>query len=241
MGLQGHFAEGHAILDAVDATDSPGGRIRVRSRLERGRLLRSAGDAAASVEPFAEAWQLASTLHEDGLAVDAAHMLALVDAAPGSDAWHERALTLAGSSPQPGARRWRASLWNNVGWTRVERGDHAGALEAFETALAARRERGDGKEIRVAEWSVAKALRLLGRAGEALAIQERVAAEAAAGGDRDEGYGAEEIGECLLALGRAAEARWYLAHAAELLATDPWLAAHEQDRIARLRSLGGPG
>jgi tetratricopeptide (TPR) repeat protein len=241
IGLQGRFDEGHAILDEVDSTHPMSDRVRVRSRLERGRMHRSGGAETASKAPFAEAWELASELGEDGLAVDAAHMLAIVDAPPGAEAWHERALALADASRDPKVRKWRASLWNNIGWARIERGDHAGALQAFETALAARRERGGGKETRIAEWSVAKALRLLGRADEALAIQERVAAEAEAAGDRDEGYGPEEIGECLLLLGRASEARPHLARAAELLGADPWLVEHEPDRIARLRTLGDLG
>ena len=158
LGLQDRFDEGRAVLDAVDADGAAPARVRVRSLLERGRLRRSGGDPVASVEPFAAAWELASAVGEDGLAVDAAHMLAIVDAPPGSDAWHERALALAEASPDPKARKWRASLWNNVGWSRFERGDHPRALEAFETALAARRERGEAKETRIAEWCVAAAL-----------------------------------------------------------------------------------
>jgi hypothetical protein len=75
-------------------------------------------------------------------------------------------------------------------------------------------------------------------ARRALVVQERLAAETAAAGDPESGYGAEEIGECLLDLGREEEARPYLARAAELLGADAWLADHEPDRIARLRRLG---
>jgi tetratricopeptide (TPR) repeat protein len=241
LGLQGRFDEGHAVLDGVDTAHQTPDGVQVRSRLERGRLLNSSGAADASTAPFMRAWELASALGEDGLAVDAAHMLAIVDAPPGADTWHERALNIADASADPTVRKWRASLWNNVGWTRFERGDHAAALEAFETALEARRHRGGVKEIRIAEWSVAKALRLLGRVEEALAIQERLATEAAAARDPEDGFVAEELGECLLTLGRAAEARPRFARAAELLAADAWLVEHEPDRLARLRSLGAPG
>ena len=41
----------------------------------------------------------------------------------------------------PGVRYWLGPLYNNIGWTRFEAGDHAGALEAFELALAARERR----------------------------------------------------------------------------------------------------
>ena len=219
-------------------THPAGDRVRVRALLERGRLLRSSGDAPASTALFERAWELARTIDEDGLAVDAAHMLALVDAPPGEHAWHRRALDLADTSPDPAARRWRGSLWNNIGWARFEAGDLDGALAAFETALAVRREQGQPSETRVAEWCVARCLRALGRPTEALAIQERLAAEAAAVGDPDDGYVAEEIGECLLAMERGEEARPAFARAAALLGADAWLAEHEPDRLERLRRLG---
>jgi tetratricopeptide (TPR) repeat protein len=238
LGLQGRFEDGHDVLDRVDADHPADDRIRVRSRLERGRLWRSSGDVVAALVPFEAAWELARSRGEDALAVDAAHMLALVAAPPGERIWHDRALALADTSPDPAARRWRGSLWNNIGWARFDTGDHEGALAAFETALGARREDGRPKETRIAEWCVARCIRALGRPAEALAIQERLTAETAAAGEPDSGFGAEEIGECLLDLGRDDEARPYLARAAELLGADPWLVEHEPVRIARLRRLG---
>ncbi|HEY8169010.1 MAG TPA: hypothetical protein VIF84_09860 [Candidatus Limnocylindrales bacterium] len=238
LGLQGRYDEGDAELDVVDRDHPADDRVRVRSRLERGRLRRSGGDPAAAVDPFDAAWTLARRIEEDGLAVDAAHMLAIVDAPPGESAWHDRALALADASEQPAARRWRGSLWNNIGWARFDRGELDTAMVAFETALEARREQGQPKETRIAEWCVARCLRALGRVDEALTIQRRLADETAAAGDADDGYGAEEIGECLLALGRAVEARPFFARAAALLGADTFLAEQEPDRIARLRALG---
>jgi tetratricopeptide (TPR) repeat protein len=238
LGLQGRFDDGHVILGVVEADPTADDRVRVRVHLERGRLLRSGGDPAASVRPFAEAWKLARTLGEDGLAVDAAHMLALVDAPPGVGAWHRQALDLADTSPDPAARAWRGSLWNNIGWTRFAACDLDSALEAFETALGARREQGRPRETRVAEWCVGRCLRALGRPAAALATQGRLAVETAAAGDPEDGFVTEEIGECLLAMDRAEEARPYLARAAALLGSDARLAEHEPDRIARLRRLG---
>ena len=253
LGLQGRFAEGDAILDALDAAANVGaagavdtahsakGRIRVRAHLERGRLRRSGGDPAAAAPHIEAAWALARTLGEDGLAVDAAHMLALVDAAPGEATWHERALDLADTSPDPAARKWRGSLWNNIGWARFGASDVDGALVAFETALEARRGQGQAKETRVAEWCVARALRALGKPDEALAIQERLVTETAAAGDAEDGYMSEEIAECLLELGRHAEATPHFARAADLLGADTWLTAQEPERIDRLRALGAAG
>jgi tetratricopeptide (TPR) repeat protein len=239
LGLLARFEDGDQVLDIVDAAHAGADRVRIRSRLERGRLRRSSGDTASAAAPFEEAWALARQLGEDGLAVDAAHMLALVDAAPGLRTWNERALELASTSPDPGARGWRGSLWNNIGWERFEAGELEGALAAFGTALEARREQGRAKETQVAEWCVARCLRALGRVEEGLEIQLRLAAAAAAGGMDEDGYVSEEAGECLLALGRPDEARPHFRRSAELLGADAWLAEHEPERIARLRELGG--
>ncbi len=119
----------------------------------------------------------------------------------------------------------------------VRGGRLGGALIAFETALAARREQGKARETRIAEWCVARSLRALDRPAEALGIQQRLAAEAAASGDPEDGYVSEEVGECLAVLGRDDEARPHFARAASLLGADAWLAEHEPDRIARLRRL----
>jgi hypothetical protein len=53
-----------------------------------------------------------------------------------------------------------------------------------------------------------------------------------------DGYIFEEIGECLLALNRAEEARPYFSKAYEILAGDAWLPEREPDRLARLKELG---
>ena len=154
---------------------------------------------------------------------------------PISLAWHERALALAAASADPRARRWRGSLYHNLGWTYLDAGRPGDALAAFEAALACREEAGRLPEVRLARWAVARALRAAGRVAAALAAQQALLAEAAALGAPD-GYVCEEIGECLLALGRAAEARPYFARAAAALAAD--LAGSEPDRLARLRALG---
>lgn len=86
---------------------------------------------------------------------------------------------------------------------------------------------------RIARWSIGKMLRLLGRLAEALSVQEQIAAT----GEAD-GYNAEEIGECLLALGRPTESRIHFARAYELLSQDPWLVRNEPARLARLKGLG---
>ena len=72
----------------------------------------------------------------------------------------------------------------------------------------------------------------------ALAEQQALLAELEGLGERD-GFVFEEIGECLLALGRNDEARSFFARAHAKLADDVRLQTDEPERLERLRSLAG--
>lgn len=247
QGLQRNFAAAHQTLDLVEqwlaAQPDEYPRIRVRLLLERGRVHRSAGNLAAADPFFVQAFEFACrhTPALDGLAVDAAHMAAMTAAAQDAADWNARALALAESSPNPDARRWRASILNNMGWTEFAAGNAAAALTYFERALHARLEQGiDGPRRGpwlIARWCVARAHRALGRFDDALAEQLRLRDEHAAAGTSD-GFVSEEIAECLLALGRGTESRTFFAAAHRALSADPWLSAQEPARIERLRKLG---
>jgi len=242
QGLQRRFDEAHATLDRVEAMPAArGARAAVRLALERGRVFRSGGDAARSRPYFEAAFARAGEAGEDALAIDAAHMIAIVEPDPALQAeWNERALACAEASDDPNARRWRASLLNNLGWTRHGEGSHLEALALFMRALEARREAGDSGSIRVARWCVARALRSLGRSDEALseqrALETEIATDPAAAAD---GFVFEEIAENLLALGRADESRPWFARAHVELAKDPWFVEAEPERLARLAREGG--
>lgn len=236
-GLQRRFPDGHRTLDEAERL-AEADRDRATIALERGRLERSAGAVDASRPFFRDAWELAVAAGADGLAVDAAHMIAIVSDPDDAIAWNERALALAESSCDPDARRWVGSLANNLGWVYHERGEAAVALTWFERALAARRAEHDVPRERIARWTVARSLRSLGRVEEALELQRDLAAELDAAGEPD-GYVFEEIGECLHALERSDDARPWFARAYVELARDPSLVDSEPERLERLRSLGG--
>jgi tetratricopeptide (TPR) repeat protein len=209
----------------------------VRLLLERGRVQRFEKRDDLGRAAFVEAWELARAANEDSLAVDAAHMLGIVEPPDVAREWNERAMELARTSPDPAARRWVGSLANNMGWAHHERGDDDGAIALFEVArdewLA------DGREgrARIARWSVARCLRSRGDVEDALAAQEALLAELDELGETD-GYVLEEIGECLLTLGRADDARPFFARAHAELGDDPQLRADEPERLERLRVLG---
>jgi tetratricopeptide (TPR) repeat protein len=238
QGLQRRFDEAHATLDTVEVhLGGATSRVLIRYLLERGRVYNSSRQPERAQPYFAEAWALASAAGEDILAIDAAHMLAIIAPPEASLAWNQRALELAERSSAPRAPHWRGSLYNNIGWTYHDAGDYEQALVTFQQATATRREEGNPALVRIAVWAEARTLRSLGRVEEALALQQELLREFDDIGEQD-GYVYEEIAECLAALGRDDEARPYFAGAYEALSRDPWLAESEPARLERLRTLG---
>ena len=223
--LRANYEECDMLLDEAEAL----GGAEVRVLLERGRRARSSGQAGAGRPQFEQAFELARQSGDDVLAVDAAHMIAIVDDV---EAWTTRGVEIAASSDDPGVRYWLGPLYNNLGWSRYEAGDTARALEAFELALASR-ERDDPRPypVEIARYAVGKALRAAGRADEAVAALEQCVAWATGAGVEDD-YFHEELAEDYAALGRDAEASEQARRALALLREDA-----DPARVARLREL----
>ena len=184
--LRKRFADAHGALDRVEPRlAGAGAKPRVRYLLERGRTFNSAGDKGAARFLFLQAWELARKAGEEYLAIDAAHMVAIVEGGEQALEWNLMALPLAQNARDPEARRWQAALLNNIGHELNGLGRHAEALGYLEQALEAYRERGDKGTIRIARWMVAHTLRLLGRGEEALAMQLALKKELDAEGAAD--------------------------------------------------------
>lgn len=182
LGLQERYDEGHRELDHLSPVTP---EVAARISLERGRLLRSAGDPEASRQHFDAAVATARHAGHDALLVDALHMVALVAGPEEQPAVHAEALRVARTSDEPAARDWDASLLHNIAMAHADRGDYETALAVFEDALAARERIGDPARTRIARWSVAWSLRHLGRTQEALAIQQALQSELDAAGESD--------------------------------------------------------
>jgi tetratricopeptide (TPR) repeat protein len=189
LGLQQRYDEGYAVLDSLAVGDP---EVATRAALERGRLLRSSGDADAARPYFEAAARAAREAGLEALHVDALHMVALVAPAEDRQRLNEEALAVARAATDETARDWDASLLNNLGMVHADAGDWPDALAAFEQALAARERIGDAGRTRVARWMVGWALRNLGRTEEALAVQTALKAELDAAGEEDP-YVDEEI------------------------------------------------
>jgi tetratricopeptide (TPR) repeat protein len=237
-GLQRKFDEAHRTLDEAEKLLTPDlKRARIRYLLERGRVLNSSGQPDKAQPFFQQAYELAQAEHEDFYAVDAAHMLAIVEPPEQQLAWNLRAIEMAEKSEDPRARKWLGSLLNNLGWTYHDSGQYETALDTFQKALKWREAQDDDGTTRIARWCVARALRSLKRIDEAHAIQAALLGEYDDTGEKS-GYVYEELAECLQSLGRDSEAQPYFALAYEELAKDAWLVNNEPQRLERLKELG---
>jgi len=96
QGLQRRFEDAHRTLDEVEANlkDAPA-RVGLRFLLERGRVLNSSGKPDEARPLFRQAWEFSRSQGEDALAIDAAHMLGIVELPEAQLAWNLCALELA--------------------------------------------------------------------------------------------------------------------------------------------------
>lgn len=236
LGLRDRFDEAHRTLDEVETQlDQAGPRPRVRYLLERGRVFNSSGDRDAARPLFAQAWDRACAAGLEGLAVDAAHMLAIIlSGTPEAISWTRRGLDLARRSSDPKAHGLIPALLNNAAWDLHDTGHFAEALPLFEEAQAEWEARSRPQQIHIAKWSLARCLRSLGRFDEALAAQLALEAEDQAAGSED-GFVFEELAENFAALGKMDEARPYFQKAADVLGKDEWFVKNEAARLATLQ------
>ena len=200
LSLQKRFDEAHLLLDEVVARMTEEmTRIQMFVLLERGRTFNSAGTPELARPLFLEAWQLGEAGGEEGLAVDAGHMLGIVDAGEASIDWNTRSLAIAQRSSDARARRLVGALINNTGWTYHHMERYEDALQWFEIALTLRSAEKHPARIHVAQWCVARCLRSLGRVGKSLAMQRTLKVSCEARGEPDP-YVDEEIAACEAAL-----------------------------------------
>ena len=235
--LRGRFDDAHRTLNELKSDlASAGPAPRVRYLLERGRTFNSSGLPERARPLFIEAWDLARGSHIDGLAVDAAHMVAITHG--GTDAaieWNRKGLAVARGSADVKAQALIPAMLNNTAWDLHDMGRYAQALPLFEEALKEWIARSKPAQIHFARWSVGRCLRSLGRFPEALSLQLALESDDAAQNVVD-GYVLEEIAENYDAIGKQREARSYYARAASALAEDTEFVKDNPERLARLRA-----
>ena len=187
-GLRKDFAKAREILEALaERVPHTGAEVRARYALELGRTHASAAhppetqtteSKALARAAYENAFGVSKAEHLDGLAIDALHMLAFVDTAPADQLrWGQEALAVVEASFEPAAKKWEASVRNNIGYALHQLGRLDEALVQFRQAVVLRERGADAEATRSAHWMVAWTLRALGRVDEALEMQIRLERE----------------------------------------------------------------
>lgn len=209
-GLRKDFARAREILAGIEPQlASASAQVQVRYHLELGRTYASPVHPPQTRTPEAlekaraanmRALELAQAARLDSLAIDALHMMVMVDNAPADQlAWNMKALAYMEKSDQADARLWEGTLRNNVGYAMHLAGRYPEALDQFEKALALRLRGSNVRATRIAYWMVAWTYRAMGRVQEAVDIQLRLEREWDADGQPDP-YVFEELAHLYRAL-----------------------------------------
>jgi tetratricopeptide (TPR) repeat protein len=236
LGLQGRFVEAYALLDGLD--QAPGARtspVKVRLLLERGRLSYTTGDYASARGFFELAFARAAALGEEGLAVDAANMVAITQASsPEGKLWSQTAVTTARRSSAPLAAHLLPAVVNNLARESLESGDAVAAAPLFEESAALWEARGNRDNAALAKAGLAQSVRRAGRPLEALNILASLDVSKLSKEARANVH--EEQGEALVAVGQRDGARRAFETAALLLSTDEWSTKNNGAQIHSLRT-----
>lgn len=245
QAMQKHFDEAHETLNRAEKMVKPHDHLaRTRLILERGRVYMQMGNYEAAKPLFKQSYELAEAHHLDEHTINAAHMVAIFEAAAEDKIkWNERAIQLAEISQLPRARAWLGSLYHNLAQSYIDGKRYEKALDAYKKAQKFREEEGYEPNIRVAKWGVARSLRLLNRYDESLAILFPLLEEYAQGkGDMPEemftyarGLVYEELAENYMAKGKAFSRIAY-----DDLSKNEWFVKLEPDRLERLKQLKEP-
>jgi tetratricopeptide (TPR) repeat protein len=220
-GMRRDFAKAREILAAVEpqlAGASP--EARVRYHLELGRTQVSPAHPPDAITPssrevargnYLKAYELAAQARLDLLAIDALHMMVVVDTEPEQQlAWNQKALDHLVKSDQPEAKGWEGSLRNNVGYALHLKGDHDAALAQFQLSRAAHERAGKVRNVRIADWMIAWTWRAQKQYDKALALQLELERAWQADGQPDP-YVFEELEQLYRALGDEGRAQAYAA------------------------------
>jgi tetratricopeptide (TPR) repeat protein len=238
QGLQAKFEDAHKTLHEVEANLNEALKlVEIRYLLERGRVFNSSRQADKARPLFIKAWELALECGEESYAIDAAHMMGIIEPPDEQLIWNEKAIDIARKSEDPKAKKWLGSLNNNVAWTYHDKKEYEKALEYFTENVKWHEERKTGQGLIIAKWSVARTFRSLNKINEAIGIHLNLLKEIKEKNLPQDGYIFEELGECYLLKEDSNEARKYFANAYEILSHDIWLKANEAERLERLKTL----
>lgn len=240
--LQEKYSEARTSFDAAEAYLREKEAVfqvsaRIRWLIEKGRLHILEKTPSQAKVFFSEAWTLSINSAEDYFAVEIAQLLATTEPQKAQQEWISRGIRIAENSPLPKAKRWLGGLYTSLGWKLCDLRQFEASLDAFQKALRHHKAQGTPREAFVAQWSIGKVLRALGKSEEALSIQKALLAELGIGGERD-GRLYEELAECLHALKRTTEAQLYFELAYRELSADEWVKDNQPVKLKRMKDFG---
>ncbi len=218
-GLRRDFRKARDILASIaSAQEEASSEVKARYLLELGRTYASTAhpketQTQETLETarnlFLRAHAVAASARLDFLAIDALHMMVCVDTAPDQQLeWNQKALSYMERSDQAEARKWEASLRNNVGYAKHLKGEYEAAIQQFRLSRAAHERLGRIRQVRVADWMIAWTLRAQKKYPEALALQLALERAWDADGEPDP-YVYEELEHLYRALGNEPQALHY--------------------------------
>lgn len=229
LAIEGKHSEAEQIIAGLDVADPV---IEAWSLLERGRFANSAGRPEEALPLFRQAAEAARP-HDPHLTADALHMVAI--ASPSDQRISAQVAALAHCHTYS-VDRWLPPILNNLGWDYADAGQHDKALPLFEEAQELRQMQANESARRMALYAVAHCHRKLGeleRAKLMLTTEHLWLLPA------HDGYIEEELAETMLELDQADEAKAHFRNAYSELSKDSWIVKNQQDRLDRLRKLGG--
>lgn len=238
-GLQQKFDEAHKTLDTVEASLPTHGSTLVETRyhLERGRAFNSSGNKEKAKEEFLKALESGKKGGHDYYAIDAIHMMGIADEHAKQLEWTEQGIAMAEASTEDRAKLWLGTFYNNSGWTYFGMGEYKKALDLFIKNEKFAESRNNTTDIQIARWSQGKMHRFLKQIDTALSIQYSLEKAIHDKTMEEDGYVYEEIAECLLAEGKANDAKPFFKRAYTLLSKDIWLQKDEKARLERMEEL----
>ncbi len=237
-GLQQRFEDGEKYLmralKLIGKNDKS--RAYMRYLLEYGRLRNTAGDAKAARISFLTVWDKARQYNYPFLAVDAAHMMAIVEEPDKQLGWSEKAIEYIESSENKRVSGWLGPLYNNTAWTYHDLGQYDKAMNLFEKGLEFRKSRNDTMGVLIAEWTIARCYRSLNQIDKAKKLQLKLEKEFIDYTGKPYGYVYEELMEIAILEKDEANTKEYAKKAYEILSKDAWTVNNEKNKLDRFKS-----